>query len=75
MGEAQKKHLWFYPARELSGPWLGVPGSRPPIWFGGDEFDRRTVVFQLPGIGAMVIVLPFQSALAALAQRKEGGDG
>jgi hypothetical protein len=57
VGTERRKRVWFYPARELSGPWLGVPSCRPPIWFGGDEFDRRTLVFQLPGIGCMVIAL------------------
>lgn len=69
MGEAAtRKRIWFYPARELSGPWLGVPGCRPPIWFGGDEFDRRTVVFHLPGVGCMIVALWSASA-------KESGNG
>ena len=55
MPDAAMKRLWFYPARELSGPWIGVPGSRPPIYLGGDEHGRRTVVFQLPGVGAAVL--------------------
>jgi hypothetical protein len=50
-----KKRVWLYPARELSGPWLGVPGCRPPVWFGGDEWGRTTIVFQLPGVGCMVV--------------------
>ena len=59
MDEASKKRVWFYPARELEGPWLGTPGCRPPIWFGDDdEFDRPTIVLQLPGIGCMVVALP-----------------
>jgi hypothetical protein len=59
--EPRRKLVWFYPARELEGPWLGVPGCRPPVWCGGDEYGRRTIVFQLPGVGAVVIALPFQS--------------
>jgi len=55
--KARRKRVWFYPARELEGPWLGVPGCRPPVWFGGDEFDRKTLVLQLPGVGCMVIAL------------------
>lgn len=57
MSERARKRVWFYKARSLSGPWLGVPGCRPPIWFGGDEYDRKTLVLQLPGIGCMVIAL------------------
>lgn len=57
VSEEERKRVWFYPARELEGRWIGVPGCRPPIWLGGDEYDRRTLVFQLPGIGAMVVAL------------------
>ena len=61
--------IWFWPARHLSGPWLGVPGCRPPIWFGGDEYDRRTIVLHLPGVGCMVV------ALGAIRERAEGSGG
>jgi len=57
MGELQRKRVWFYRASSLVGPWLGSPGCRPPIWFGGDEFGRRTIVFQLPGVGCAIVAL------------------
>lgn len=47
--------IWYWPPWTLTGPIIGVPGCRPPIWFGGDEYGRRTVVFQLPLLGALVI--------------------
>lgn len=49
--------IWFYRAYDLSGPWLGVPGFRPPVYLGGDEQGRTTVVFHLPGVGAMVVAV------------------
>jgi hypothetical protein len=57
MGEMVPRRVWFYRASALIGPWLGSPGCRPPIWFGGDEFGRRTVVFQLPGIGCAIVAI------------------
>lgn len=51
------KRIWFYRASELTGPWFGVPGCRPPIWFGGDEYGRTTIVLHLPGVGCMVVAV------------------
>jgi hypothetical protein len=57
MGPPIPRRVWFWRASSLAGPWIGVPGCRPPIWFGGDEFDRRTIVFHLPGVGCAIIAI------------------
>lgn len=49
------RRVWYWPPWTLTAPVLGVPRSRPPLWFGGDEYGRSTVVIQLPLLGALVI--------------------
>jgi hypothetical protein len=45
------KCVWYY------APWTLTNPLWPPVWFGGDEYDRRTLVIQPPLLGALVIAL------------------
>jgi hypothetical protein len=40
--------FWYWPPWRLTNPW------GPPVWFGGDEWGRCTVVVQPPLLGAFI---------------------
>lgn len=64
MKDAPLHRIWYWPPWQLTGPVLGVPGARPPLWFGGDEHGRRTMVVQVPLLGALIV---------AIGQAEDGG--
>ena len=41
--------VWYWPPWRLTNPW------GPPLWRGGDEDGRQTIVIQPPLLGAVII--------------------
>jgi hypothetical protein len=48
----QPRRAWHYAPGELTNP------AWPLVWRGRDEHDRRTLVIQIPLLGAIVIADP-----------------
>lgn len=47
-----KKRIWFYRPYRGIGWW-----NLRPVWFGNDEFHRKTIVLGFPWTGEAVIAL------------------
>lgn len=45
----QGGRVWYYAPWTLTNPW------GPPVWRGGDDWGRSTIVIQPPLLGALVI--------------------
>jgi hypothetical protein len=58
------KHVWYLRPSRLTNRWW------PPIWVGGDEQGRWTIVIQPPGLGALVLAIsrPCPECMAAAAR-------